>query len=175
MLLSFEVRAKLILIEIVAIAADLFGVIVVPRFDGDVGVLTIGDRLHVGHFFVNARNGPARRASSGPARDRRKRHRVGHAQMSVGREAEDLGAFGAKAQDVGDDPVGVVASPLSPRFWNAVQTRWRNGRFDENCRNGSTLDRVFTIAHCLWCPRSAAAARVVERCSAAGPRGRGGW
>ena len=108
---ELEVRAKLILIEIVAIAADLLGVIiVVPRLDGDVGVLTISDRLHVAHLFVHARNGRRPDAHHQVLRAiRRKRHRVGHAQIRVGWEAQDLRAFGAKAQDVGDDLVGVVS------------------------------------------------------------------
>ena len=38
------------------------------------------------------------------------------------------------------------ASPLSPRLLNFFQTISRRSRRGENVRNGSTLDRVFTIA-----------------------------
>ena len=51
-----------------------------------------------------------------------------------------------------------LASPLSPRLLNAFHTRSRRSRRDDEVRNGSTDDRVFTIAHLPSSFRSLAAA-----------------
>ena len=64
------------------------------------------------------------------------------------------------------------ASPLSPRLLNFFQTFSRRSRRVENVRNGSTLDRVLTIAHLPGSPRSSAAAFAAETSDAAVRRDR---
>ena len=64
-----------------------------------------------------------------------------------------------------------LASPLSPRLLNFFQTCSRRSRRVENVRNGSTLDRVLTIAHRPASLRSAAAAAAAETSDAGSPAG----
>ncbi len=62
-----------------------------------------------------------------------------------------------------------LASSLSPRLLNFFQTISRRCRRVENVRNGSTLDRVFTMAHDPARPRSSAAVFAAAATDAGSP------
>ena len=107
---ELEVGLDLVLREVVAVLADLLHVVaIVPRLDRDVLAEPAGDRLLVGDLLAHARD----RGRPDPHHQRlralgRARHRVLHAPVGVAGEAEQPGAVGADAHDLGDDRVGVV-------------------------------------------------------------------
>ncbi len=66
-------------------------------------------------------------------------------------------------------PFVSFASPLSPRLLNFFHTASRRSRRAENARNGSTLERVFTITHPSLRPRSVAAALAADTSDGGSP------
>ncbi len=109
-LLELQVGLHLVLVEVVLRLAHLLGVVaVVPGRDLDPGALLVGDRLHVGDLFVDARH---RRR---PDRLHQLHGPLGASAMAFSRRqwawvgvAEQPGALGAQLQDLGDDRVVVV-------------------------------------------------------------------
>ena len=102
---QLEVGLQVVLIEVVAGFADLLEVVqVIPRLD-----VVAGQGAHLGDLLADARDGRGPDAHhqvhgglGGPG------HGVLHAPVGMGLEAQEAGALGAQAQDLGDGRLGVV-------------------------------------------------------------------
>ena len=131
-LFELQILADLGLIEIVFFLAHFLRVIaVVPRFDLDPGTLAVGDRLHVGDFFACAHD---RRLPylhhQGHGLLRCSGHVVVENPVRVTGETEELGAFGAQLQDLGNHRFVVVRArviaahrPHAPALFAQVAPR----------------------------------------------------
>ena len=104
-LVELEVGLELVLVEIEARLADLLGVVApVPALQLEPAALGVDQRLHVGAFLEGALARRLPDALDQVARRRRRlRHAVGEHEVRMGREAEQLGAFGAQRHHLADD------------------------------------------------------------------------
>ena len=118
-LVELQVRLHLVHIQVVLRLAHLLGVVaIVPALDLDgarraLGMFGVGDRLHVGHFLVDAGDG------GGPHLHHQVHGvlgRLGHLVLQlpggVVGIAHQLGLLVAQRQDAGDDDLGVVVDVL---------------------------------------------------------------
>ena len=113
-LVELEIGFDLGGIEIIFRLADLFRIeTIIPGRDGDAGAFAIGDRLHVGDFLLHPGDGgwPDLHHQV-HRRCRLFRHRVGHAVVGMGLEAQQLGTLGAQLQDLRDGGVGVIFATI---------------------------------------------------------------
>ncbi len=108
--LETEVRLHVVLIESVLRLADFLGVIpIVPRRDRALLAFFVRDGLHIGDLLANARHRRSpHRLHEGHRLLGRLRHAVFDAPVRVRLVSEELGAFGAELQDLGDDLTVVV-------------------------------------------------------------------
>ena len=146
---ELEVRLDLGFVEIVFRLAQLLGEIeAVPRLDRDrASSRSAIACISATSAFTRATTAGHTRQEKCLRRFRIRRHRVGHAPVRVTRRTRAACARSARSLTMAV-MVALVsfASPLSPRLLNFLQTISRRSRRGDDVRNGSTLDRVFTIA-----------------------------
>ncbi len=115
-LVELEIGLHLGLVQIIFRLAHLFSVkAIVPRLDGEacaaaLARFLVGNRLHVGHFFLHAGNrGRPHFHHQIHRLGGILGHRIGHAIMRVRRKAEQCRAFLPQLQDVGYGCIGIIA------------------------------------------------------------------